>query len=40
MPFEPSPPSEPQRALKAIVLGALLGAVMALLGRRRAAHRP
>jgi len=35
MPFEPTPPSEQQRAVKAIVLGALLGALMALLGRRR-----
>jgi hypothetical protein len=35
MPFDPTPPSEQQRALKAIVLGALLGAVLALLGRGR-----
>jgi len=35
MPIEPRPPSEQQRAVKAIVLGALLGALMALLGRRR-----
>jgi hypothetical protein len=38
MPFEPIPPSEQQRALRAIVLGAVLGAVLALLGRRRSAH--
>jgi hypothetical protein len=38
MPFEPTPPSEQQRALKAIALGALLGAVLALLGRGRSAR--
>jgi len=33
MSVEPSPPSEQQRALKAIVLGVLLGAIMSLLAR-------
>jgi len=35
MPFGPVPPTEPKRALKAILLGALVGAAMTLLARRR-----
>jgi hypothetical protein len=39
MPFEPTPPSEQQRALQAIALGALLGALIALLARRSRSAR-
>jgi hypothetical protein len=31
----PEPPGEARRAIQAIVLGALLGALLALLGRAR-----
>jgi|SoimicmetaTmtHMC_FD_contig_61_456570_length_241_multi_2_in_0_out_0_1 hypothetical protein len=32
-------PTEPQRALRATLLGAALGAILALLSRRRSARR-
>jgi hypothetical protein len=34
-PAQPTPPTERERAVHAVVIGALLGLALALLGRRR-----
>jgi len=34
-PAKPTPPTERERAVHAVVIGALLGLALALLGRRR-----